>query len=116
LPGLILALSQGFDHSLAQKLSSSSLQSSAKERLYAQRSLLAAAEIPNTLNGKEKQTAATILADSYTGGNELVMYCCAVAALLSALPVIFWWRGAGEKVQVRKIRTENLTQKRQQLT
>ncbi len=76
---------------------------------------MAAAEIPNTLNGKEKQTAAAILADSYTDGYELVMYCCAVAALLSALPVILWWRRAGEKVQVREIRTENLRQKRQQL-
>ena len=78
-------------------------------------SLMAAAEIPNTLNGKEKQTAAAILADSYTDGYELVMYCCAVAALLWALPVILWWRGAGEKVQVREIRTENLRQKRPQL-
>jgi hypothetical protein len=42
---------------------------------------MAAAEIPNTLNGKEKQTAAAILADSYTDGYELVMYCCAAAAL-----------------------------------
>jgi EmrB/QacA subfamily drug resistance transporter len=115
LSGLILVLSQAFDHSFAQKLSSSSLPLSAKERLYAERSLMAAAEIPNTLNSKEKQTAAAILADSYTDGYELVMYCCAVAALLSALPVILWWRGAGENVQVREIRTENLGQKRQQL-
>jgi EmrB/QacA subfamily drug resistance transporter len=115
LSGLILVLSHTFDHSFAYKLSSSSLPSSAKERLYAQRSLMAAAEIPNTLNGKERETAATILADSYTDGYELVMYCCAVAALLSALPVILWWRGAGEKVQVREILTENLGQKRQQL-
>jgi hypothetical protein len=91
------------------------LPSSAKERLYAERSLMAAAEIPSTLNDKEKQTAAAILADSYTEGYELVMYCCAAAALLSALPVILWWRGAGEKVQVTELRTENLMQKRQQL-
>jgi EmrB/QacA subfamily drug resistance transporter len=115
LSGLILVLSHAFNHSLAQKLSSSSLPSNAKDSLYAERSLMAAAEIPNTLKGKERQTAAAILADSYTDGYELVMYCCAVAALLSALPVIFWWRGAGEKAPVREIRTENLAQKRQQL-
>jgi hypothetical protein len=63
-----------------KKLSSSSSPSSAKERPYAERFLMAAAEIPNTLNGKEKQTAA-ILADSYTDGYELVMSCCAAAAL-----------------------------------
>jgi hypothetical protein len=111
---LILVLSHAFDHSLAQKLSSS-LPSSAKERLYAERSLMAAAEIPNTLNGNEKQTVAAILGDSYTDGYKLVMYCCAVAALLSALPVILWWRGVGEKVQVREIRIQNLRQKRPQL-
>ena len=64
-----------------KKLSSSSSPSSAKERPYAERFLMAAAEIPNTLNGKEKQTAAAILADSYTDGYELVMSCCAAAAL-----------------------------------
>lgn len=75
---------------------------------------MAAAEIPNTLNGKEEQTASAILADSYTDGYEFVMYCCAVAALPSALPVIFWWRGTEEMVSVREIRIENLGQKRQQ--
>ena len=115
LSGLILVLSHAFDHSFAHKLSSSSLPSSAKERLYAGRTLMAAAEIPNTLNDKEKQTSAVVLADSYTEGYKLVMCCCAVAALLSALPVILWWRGAGEKVQVRELRTETLRQKRQQL-
>jgi len=115
LSGLILVLSHAFDHSLAQQLSSSSLPSNAKDSLYAERSLMAAAELPNTLKGQERRTAAAILADSYTDGYELVMYCCAVAALLSVLPVIFWWCGAGEKAPVREIRTENLGQKRQQL-
>ena len=115
LSGLILVLSHAFNHSLALKLSSSSLPSNAKDSLYAERSLMAAAEIPNTLKGTERQTAAAILADSYTDGYELVMYCCAVAALLSSLPIIFWWRRAGENAPVREIRTENLGQKRQQL-
>ena len=115
LSGLILVLSHAFNHSLALKLSSSSLPSNAKDSLYAERSLMAAAEIPNTLKGTERQAAAAILADSYTDGYELVMYCCAVAALLSSLPIIFWWRRAGENAPVREIRTENLGQKRQQL-
>lgn len=76
---------------------------------------MAVAEIPNTLKGKERQTAAAMVADSYTDGYELVMYCCAAAALLSALPVILWWRGTGEMAPVREIWTENLEQKRQQL-
>ena len=75
LSGLSLVLSHAFDHSFVRKLSSSSLPSSAKERLYAERSLMDAAEIPNTLNDKEKQTATAILADSYTEGYELVMCC-----------------------------------------
>jgi EmrB/QacA subfamily drug resistance transporter len=115
LSGLILVLSHAFDHSLAHKLSSSSLPSNAKDSLYAGRSLMAAVEIPNALKGKERETAAAILADSYTDGYELVMYCCAVAALLSALPVIFWWRRSVEKAPVIEIRAVNLGQKRQQL-
>ena len=86
-----------------------------RQYLCAQMSLMAVAEIPNTLKGKERQTAAAILADSYADGYELVMCSCAIAALLSALPVIFWWRGAGEKAPVSEIRTENLGQQRQQL-
>jgi hypothetical protein len=43
------------------------LTSSAKERLYAEGSLMAADEIPNTLNGKEKQT---------TNENELFSLDC----------------------------------------
>jgi hypothetical protein len=43
---------------------------------------MAAAEIPNTLNSRDTQTAAVILADSYTDGYELVMYCCPLAALI----------------------------------
>ena len=69
---------------------------------------MAAAEIPNTLKGKERQTAAAIIADSYTDEYELVMYCCAVAALLSALPIILWQRGA-------EIRIEHLRPERHQL-
>jgi len=115
LSGLILVLSHVFDHSLAQKLLRSSLPSNAKESLYAERSYMAAAEIPNTLKANERKTAEVVLADSYTDGYEIVMYCCAVAALLSALPVMFWWRGAVEKAPVREIRTENLGHKRQQL-
>jgi hypothetical protein len=67
LSGLILVLSHAFDHSFAQRLSSCSLTSSAKERLYAEGSLMAADEIPNTLNGKEKQT---------TNENELFSLDC----------------------------------------
>ena len=115
LSGLILVLSKAFDHSLAQQLSSSSLPSNAKDSLYAGRSLMAADGIPNTLNGKEKEAAVAIIADSYTHGYKVVMYCCAVAALLSALPVIFWWRGAVEKAPVRDTRTDNLGQQRQEL-
>jgi EmrB/QacA subfamily drug resistance transporter len=110
LSGLILVLSHAFNHSLAQQLSSSSLPSNAKDSLYAGRSLMAADEIPNTLKAEEKETAAGILAESYMDGYELVMYCCAVAALLSALPVIFWWRGAVEKAPARDRRTEKLGQ------
>ena len=114
LSGLILVLSHAFDHSLAQELSNSSLPSNAKDSLYAGRSLMAADEIPSTLTAKDKDTAATILADSYMNGYELVMYCCAVTALLSALPVIFWWRRAVENAPVSDIRTENLVQQRQE--
>lgn len=82
---------------------------------------MAAAEIPNTRKWKERQAAVAILADSYTDGYQLVMYCfvmycCAVSALLSAVPVIFWWRGTGEKVQVRELQIGNLGQKREQFT
>jgi hypothetical protein len=96
LSGLMLVLYQAFDNSLANRLSSSPLPSRAKGSLYAERSLMAAADIPNALDGKERQVAATILAQSYTDGYELVMYCCAVASLLSALPIIFWWREGRE--------------------
>ena len=114
LSGLMLVLSRAFDHSLTQHLSSSSLPSNAKDSLYAGRSLMAADEIPNSLTGKEKETAAAILADSYMDGYELVMYCCAVAALLSALPIIFWWRGAVERTCVRGIKVENLGHQRRE--
>jgi EmrB/QacA subfamily drug resistance transporter len=115
LSGLILVLTHAFDHSLARRLSSSSLPSNAKDVLYEGRSLMAAGEIPNSLKGKDKETAAAILADSYMDGYELVMYCCAVTALLSALPVIFWWGGAVEKAPARSKMTENLGQQRQEL-
>lgn len=115
LSGLILVLSHTFNRSLAQHLSSSSLPSNAKDSLYAGRSLLAADEIPNTLKGREKQSAAAIIADSYTDGYEAVMYCCAAAAMLSALPVILWWRGVGENVHVKESRPETLRHKLRQL-
>jgi EmrB/QacA subfamily drug resistance transporter len=113
LSGLIFVLSHAFDHSLAQRLSGSSLPSNAKESLLAGRSLMAAEEIPNTLTGDEKETAAVILADSYTDGYRLVMYCCSVAALLSVFPVVFWWRGIGENTSVIDKRMEHLVQRRQ---
>ena len=114
LSGLTLVLTHRFDHSFAQKLSNSSLPSSAKESLYGGRSLMVADEIPSVLKGKEREAAAAILADSYTDGYQLVMYCCAVATLLSALPVIFWWRGAVE-APVGEGRKEKLAQKQRLL-
>jgi EmrB/QacA subfamily drug resistance transporter len=87
-----IILSQGFDRSLLEQLNSSQLPSQMKNEIYAEHSLMTAAQIPSGFGDGAERIGREIVDGAFTNGYSAVMNTAALGMLLAAVPVMLWWK------------------------
>jgi TRAP-type mannitol/chloroaromatic compound transport system permease large subunit len=87
-----IVLTQGFGRSLRQQLQSSTLPSQMQSKLYADRSLMTAAQVPSNFGVAAAREGQQIVEASFTSGYSAVMDAAAVGMLLAAMSVVLWWK------------------------
>ena len=87
-----IVLTQAFGRSLQQQLHSSGLPSEMQSKLYAERSLMTAAQVPTNFGVDTAREGQQIVEASFTSGYGAVMDAAAVGMLLAAMSVVLWWK------------------------
>ena len=85
-------LSHAFNRSLLTQLNASPLPTQMTGQIYVNRALMTTVRIPPEFGAGAEREGREIVDRAFTSGYSAVMYVAAFGMLLSAVPVLFWWR------------------------